>query len=136
LKFGDRYPWARSVQAAHPESLMGPHPEMVLTPEVSQTFRLFPCCICNELTGFRVSAEGTETPCCSEECQTRNEANLQEVRGTEEKEKIDIGPVDSGNQSEVQVVAPQSEQSSSTDGNQGVSNVEPLRSEPPVGEPS
>ncbi len=135
MKYRDLYVGTDSLRVTYPDKLMGPFPEVDLG-IVTQTWRLFPCRNCREVTGYRKVVDDAEVSVCSEECLAAVTQNQLEVLAESEKEKIDITPVDVTEISDVQLVAPQSEQSSSTDGNQGVSNVEPLRSQPPVGEPS
>ena len=71
MKFDTKYPDKTNAQKLYPEKLMGPHPSVEVTAEISQSWRIFPCCVCRTPTGWRYSAPNADypsAPACSEEC--------------------------------------------------------------------
>lgn len=63
MKFEKKYP-----HAAKPPSIMGPHKEIWVTPTLGQTWRLYPCTMCRNVTGWREISQGCSINVCSEEC--------------------------------------------------------------------
>jgi hypothetical protein len=71
VKFDAKYPDKASAQKLYPEKLMGPHKEVEVTSEVTQSWRVYPCSICGVPTGWRwglPNADFPASPACSEEC--------------------------------------------------------------------
>lgn len=71
MKFDAKYPDKTNAQKLNPEKLMGPHKEVEVTSEISQSWRIYPCARCGSLTGWRFSLPSDDfpaAPACSEEC--------------------------------------------------------------------
>lgn len=64
MKFDTQYP-----QFAKPMTYIGPHQEVQVSEDTLQSWRLYPCATCGNLTSWRVAlTECAPVPCCSEEC--------------------------------------------------------------------
>lgn len=63
VKFEKVYP-----QATKPPSLMGPNKDIYVTETLVQTWRLYPCSMCGERTGWRDISQNVSICVCSEEC--------------------------------------------------------------------
>jgi hypothetical protein len=71
MKFDEKYPDKTNAQKLNPEKLMGPHKEVEVTSEITQSWRIYPCLNCGSLTGWRFgfpSDSFPAAPACSEEC--------------------------------------------------------------------
>jgi hypothetical protein len=80
MKFDAKYPDKTNALKLNPDKLMGPHKEVVVTSEVMQSWRVFPCGACGALTGWRFSAPNADyppSPACSEECVEALKANIE-----------------------------------------------------------
>lgn len=75
MKFNEKYPELRK-----PPTLMGPNKDVDVTPELSQTWRLFPCFICKEVTGWRLILDNTPSNICSEECEAEDRRINEEIQ--------------------------------------------------------
>jgi hypothetical protein len=71
MKFDAKYPDKTNAQKLFPEKLIGPHKEVEVTSEITQSWRVYPCGVCRSPTGWRFNAPKADhpaTPACSEEC--------------------------------------------------------------------
>ena len=73
MKYADKYP-----QSKHKE--FSPPPELQLEPDITYSFRHFPCMTCRIVTAYRqVLVDCPSIPCCSEECRVRPEGPVEVV---------------------------------------------------------
>lgn len=78
MKFDEKYPDKTSAQKLNPDKLMGPHKEVEVTSEITQSWRVYPCSSCRAPTSWRYStptADYPASPACSEECVETLKAN-------------------------------------------------------------
>lgn len=79
MKFNLKYPDKISASKLFPDKLMGPHPEIHVTDEVTQTWRNFPCAICRAITSWQYFGPDYTVPACSEECVVELKKNAEEL---------------------------------------------------------
>ena len=84
VKFEKKYP-----HAVKPPTIMGPHKEIWVTETLGQTWRLYPCSMCKELTGWREVSQGCSINICSEECLLALAQQMAEMQLEEQEEKLD-----------------------------------------------
>lgn len=68
MKFDAKYPDKANAAKLFPDKLMGPHKEIVVSSEVTQSWRVYPCSACRTPTGWRYCTSEYTSPACSEEC--------------------------------------------------------------------
>ena len=68
MKLDDRYPDKADPLKLYPANLIGPHPEVAVTPVLRQSWRSYPCIACGTRTGWRLDVGGAYAPVCSDDC--------------------------------------------------------------------
>ena len=68
VKFDAKYPDKVNPQKVYPDKLMGPHKEIYVTETLVQTWRMYPCSVCGQRTGWRDISQGVSVCICGEEC--------------------------------------------------------------------
>ena len=75
MKFDEKYPGVTNPQKLFPDKLLGPHREIEVSPELTQSWRVYSCVVCRAPTGWRYTGDGSTAPCCSEECMATMKQN-------------------------------------------------------------
>lgn len=92
VKFDAKYPDKVNPQKVYPDKLMGPHKEIYVTESLVQTWRMYPCSMCGERTGWRDLSENVSVCVCSEECMKALAQQMVESLDEREREQQNEEP--------------------------------------------